>query len=120
MTMVKLRSCTCVKPDCRTSFVFRHATRGKESKVVLIDSHSELDCHRHTLSIPYGGTNDVSQQIRSYWNGSTATLSRNFGNGTTEIHIEVIDTPFVDKTLDRLRNVIRIRAVQLKTARRFI
>src|SRR4030095_2275062 len=61
VTVVKLRSCTCVKPDGRTSFVLRHPTGRKESKVVLIDSHSELDCHRHNLSIAYGGANDISQ-----------------------------------------------------------
>src|SRR5262249_57457668 len=51
--------------------------------------------------------------------GSAGSVRGKLGKGKAEIDIEMIDTPFVDKKLDRLGNVVWIRAVQLKTAGRF-
>ena len=43
----------------------------------------------------------------------TTALSRDLGNGTTEIHVEMIDAPFVDQPFHRFGDVIRIPSVRV-------
>src|SRR5262245_35367758 len=111
MTVVKLSCCAGMKTNGRTTFFFSDQTCREESQKVLVDSDSELDRNRNTFSVSDRRTNNAAQQIRFYRNSRATTFSRYLWNGTTKIHIEMIDPSFVHEELHSLCNIMRIRTI---------
>jgi len=118
--VIKLCCGPRVQPDGGATFVLPDLARREKCEVVEIDSHPELDGHRNALRILHGGADDVSKEIRLEWNGRSTALSRDFRDRTSKVHVEVVDTPVIHETLHGLGDVVRIRPVKLKAARRFI
>src|SRR5215831_1910149 len=111
MTVIKLCRGTRVQPNGSTALVFRDLPCRQKRQIFRIDTKPELDRNRYPARIKDCGTNNVPQEILFEWYGGTATLASNFWNRTSEIHVQVIDTPFVHQTLDRFGNIVRVGSV---------
>ena len=111
VAVIKLRGGSCVKPHGRAAFVFGNLSCRQKSEVLQIDPQPELDRHGDSFRITNCGTNNIFQEIRFQWNRGAPALAGYFGNGASEIHVQMIDAAVVDQAFHSFGNVVRVCSV---------
>ena len=99
---IQLSGGSGVKGDCRTALFLCHATCIEISHHVFIDAHPKFDRDGNGARLSDGGANDVGEQSGFGRNRGAASLARYFADRAAKIHVDVIDSVFVDEECDGL------------------
>src|SRR5690606_6629976 len=88
----------------------------------IVDPQTELNRNWNTgwFCGTDGSRHDLCKQAGLQRQSRSAPFARNFANGAAEIHVDVVDSTFIDEAPHCSLYVVRIYTVKLQASRRFI
>eukprot|EP00963_Diacronema_lutheri_P001944 scaffold126_cov315-Pavlova_lutheri.AAC.41 len=77
------------------------------------ESHPQLDRHRHSTRAIHCGSHQGMQQLRLERDGRTASFTRDFSHGTSEVEVDVCGSDLFHQHSGGVFQGVSLRAVQL-------